>query len=87
MELKRKAGLLSRLIVSVNRWIVFNWNLMNRFSDIKSVVSVNRWIVFNWNKNEAQRHCKSVSVSVNRWIVFNWNYTSPSELMRMPRFS
>ena len=61
--------------VSVNRWIVFNWNeaLQNRLSVLSSV-SVNRWIVFNWNWKCCFRF-QFGSVSVNRWIVFNWNYT------------
>ena len=60
--------------VSVNRWIVFNWNMfelpLSRFSD---KVSVNRWIVFNWNIRWTSVTGDVKSVSVNRWIVFNWN--------------
>ena len=35
--------------VSVNRWIVFNWNFLATSSPSSTSVSVNRWIVFNWN--------------------------------------
>ena len=36
--------------VSVNRWIVFNWNALREKEGVKAAfVSVNRWIVFNWN--------------------------------------
>ena len=39
--------------VSVNRWIVFNWNRICRESPLQARVSVNRWIVFNWNGTAA----------------------------------
>ena len=41
---------MSHMKVSVNRWIVFNWNAFNGLvKTLAQAVSVNRWIVFNWN--------------------------------------
>ena len=62
-------------LVSVNRWIVFNWNFnVCSFGYFLPAVSVNRWIVFNWNL-DCQLGTRCFFVSVNRWIVFNWNLT------------
>ena len=62
------------LNVSVNRWIVFNWNPSSSTSStVQTLVSVNRWIVFNWNLDGICRVAMRIWVSVNRWIVFNWN--------------
>ena len=47
---KRHDYFTSCLPVSVNRWIVFNWNKNLRAVPLRGgFVSVNRWIVFNWN--------------------------------------
>ena len=53
--------------VSVNRWIVFNWNSISHpMVILTQYVSVNRWIVFNWNQKGTE---EGVQINLFQLIV------------------